>query len=439
MKVFESLSIFFFNVQALAVALLEKAIACNICAFILFSPFNNVFSKISFFWSSIFWISLSVIQHRSKFYRYLIPNTPLNKSLFVFLAVALISVVLSVDPYHSQKIFFQRYLFYVIFFWISYALVSRSRRNILCFVFSTLALGTVIGLGGLVDYFRFHPERLLSVFGKQVNLAIYLCFLFPFNFIVLLKQARRSFRVWSFVNIALLYPALILHASRTVWIAIIPIVLVICLLKDRKFFLFFLVVVIATPIFMSNLQKSRVRTLLCIFEPTASGKPVTFDERVISLTKRGDSLSERIHLVQSAIAIFTKNPIFGSGPGTFEKLYRPSLGYFQHLHVHVIYLEVLAEMGLIGLVAFLSIMVIFLKRFIHRFKLWLLNNSCENTVLVGAGSAVFTVLLCNLGISSILIGFQDSLLFWFFMAIAVHEKVFDANNFCREKPPKDLV
>ena len=425
---FKMLSEFYSRKQSLVIMLVEKALLFNICAFILFSPFSAVFSKISFFWSVVFWISLNILEYKSRFYLYLIPGTALNKSLFLFLAAAFISVLFSVNLYHSQEIFFQRYLFYAIFFWISYDAVSRSRRNIFYFVFSIFVLGLVLGIGGLVDYFRFYPDRLFTVFSKDLDLFVYLCLLFSFNFIVFLSQVRKSFKVLSLVNIVLLYPVLVLNASRVVWVSIIPVILVICFLKNKRIFFYSLMIVIATPFFMPNVQKDRLKTFLYVFEPVISDKQYnSFAELKDSLVERDGSVRERIVLVQSAITMVIKKPIFGSGPGMFEILHRLRNKGSRHLHVHVMCLEILAEMGSVGLLAFFIILFIFFKKFIYHFKSWLANNSFENAVFFGAGLAVFVVLLLNLGVSSILVGFQDALLFWFFMAIVVNEKIFYKN------------
>jgi len=427
-RFFKMLSEVYFRKEGLVIALVEKALLFNICAFILFSPFSAVFSKISFFWSVVFWISLNILQYKSRFYLYLIPNTRLNKSLFIFLTAAFISVLFSVNLYHSQEIFFQRYLFYAIFFWISYDAVSRSRRNIFYFVFSIFVLGLVLGIGGLVDYFRFYPDRLFTVFSKDLDLFVYLCFLFSFNFIVFLSQVRKSFKVLSLVNIVLLYPVLVLNASRAVWVSIIPVILVICFLKNKRIFFYSLMIVIVTPFFMPNVQKDRLKTFLYVFEPAISDKQYnSFAELKDSLVERDGSVRERIVLVQSAITMVIKKPIFGSGPGMFEILHRLRNKGSRHLHVHVMCLEILAEMGSVGLLAFFIILFIFFKKFIYHFKSWLANNSFENAVFFGAGLAVFVVLLLNLGVSSILVGFQDALLFWFFMAIVVNEKIFYKN------------
>ena len=427
-RFFKMLSEVYFRKEGLVIALVEKAFLFNICAFILFSPFSAVFSKISFLWSVVFWISLNILQYKSRFYLYLIPNTRLNKSLFIFLTAAFISVLFSVNLYHSQEIFFQRYLFYAIFFWISYDAVSRSRRNIFYFVFSIFVLGLVLGIGGLVDYFRFYPDRLFTVFSKDLDLFVYLCLLFSFNFIVFLSQVRKSFKVLSLVNIVLLYPVLVLNASRVVWVSIIPVILVICFLKNKRIFFYSLMIVIATPFFMPNVQKDRLKTFLYVFEPVISDKQYnSFAELKDSLVERDGSVRERIVLVQSAITMVIKKPIFGSGPGMFEILHRLRNKGSRHLHVHVMCLEILAEMGSVGLLAFFIILFIFFKKFIYHFKSWLANNSFENAVFFGAGLAVFVVLLLNLGVSSILVGFQDALLLWFFMAIVVNEKIFYKN------------
>jgi len=419
---FRSACDFFLEKRIVLAGFLEKALVLNICSFVLFSPFSAVFSKISFFWSSLFWISLNIVQYRSKFYRYLIPSTTLNKSLAVFLAVALASVLFSVDPYHSQKIFFQRYLFYVIFFWITYGVTSRSRQNFLYLTFSILALATIVGAGGLFDHFRLAPERLFSVFGQQINLAVYLCFLFPFSLVVFLNQEKKFFKLWGLVNIVLLYPVLVFHASRTVWIVIIPVALLICFLKDRRSFFFFLAVVIATPAFMSSLQKERAKTVLDVFPALASYESQgTADQPAVH--PRIESLHQRIDLANSAFAMFKKQPLLGAGPGMFEKLHKPGPGCDPHIHTHVIYLEILSEMGLAGLLAFFMIITMFLKKFFNDFLSWLRKGSLEYSIFAGLGSAIFIVLLCNLGISSILVGFQDAAMFWLFMAMGINEKV----------------
>jgi len=414
-KSFKMLSEAYLRKQGLAIALVEKALLIILCAFIFFSPFSVVFSKISFFWSVIFWLSLNILRYKSKFYLYLIPNTVLNKSLFVFLVAACISVLFSVNLYHSQEIFFQRYLFYVIFFWIVYAVASQSRRNIFYFIFSILILGLVIGIGGLVDHFRFCPDRLYTVFGRDLDLSVYLCFLLPFSFAVFLSPAKKLFKVLSLANIVLLYPVFVLNASRSAWVFVVPVILLICFLQNKKVFFYSLMIVAITPFFMSNTLKDRATSIVYAVNPAGFSRPVD------------GSISERIYLAQSAVDIFVKNPIFGSGLGTFEKLYRPSSTGACHLHVHVIYLEILAEMGLVGFVSFLFILFIFFKKFIYYFKSWLVNNSFENAVMVGFGVSIFVVLLYNFGISSILVGFQDALLFWFFMAIVVNEKIFYKN------------
>jgi len=271
-----------------------------------------------------------------------------------------------------------------------------------------------------------------------------LCLLFSFNFIVFLSQVRKSFKVLSLVNIVLLYPVLVLNASRAVWVSIIPVILVICFLKNKRIFFYSLMIVIATPFFMPNVQKDRLKTLtpffmpnvqkdrlktfLYVFEPVISDKQYnSFAELKDSLVERDGSVRERIVLVQSAITMVIKKPIFGSGPGMFEILHRLRNKGSRHLHVHVMCLEILAEMGSVGLLAFFIILFIFFKKFIYHFKSWLANNSFENAVFFGAGLAVFVVLLLNLGVSSILVGFQDALLLWFFMAIVVNEKIFYKN------------
>jgi putative inorganic carbon (HCO3(-)) transporter len=155
---------------------------------------------------------------------------------------------------------------------------------------------------------------------------------------------------------------------------------------------------------MPNIQRDRAKTLL-------------------SLLNR-DVLGDRVDLAISAVNIFKDYPLSGAGLGMFGRLYKAPVGYenvisYQHLHVHNMYLEIAAEMGIIGLIAFAGIVVAFLIRFIKNWYNWIKNETWDNIIVVGAGASILASLISNLSTSSILVGFQDALLFWLFMSIAV--------------------
>lgn len=386
----------------------DKTIACfknfllfDICFIILASPFDKRITKVFFCIGAVLWIIVNVLEYKLKFYKKPIFYTPLNKPIFFFLISALISVIFSVNPGQSQEVLFGRYLLYVIFFWISYAIIGYSPRYLKFVLFSIFVLGAILGVGAIRDYFLFHPGQLFTTFNIKVNIASYLTLLVPLSFTVFFSKTNKVFKYLSVVSIFLLIPMFIFHASRGAWIAISISLIIVSLFARIKYKVIFYSLVIIGLISMPKLYKERVKTILDPFSQ--------------------DSVIERKELFVGAINIFKGRPIFGAGLGMFGKLYNN--GKSAHLHVHNIYLEIAAEMGIVGFLAFLSIIFVFLKKFIINLLEWAKTGGSAKIIPIAAGASIFASLISNLSTSSILVGFYDPLVFWFLMAIAVHDNL----------------
>ncbi len=382
-------------------AQLKNVILFDICFFVLFSPLNKSLTKVCVCIGIVLWIIVIIIEHKSNFYKNLIPSTPLNKSLIFFLISAIISVMFSIDPGKSQEIFFGRYLFYVFFFWISYAIIGNSKRNLNFILLSLFILGSILGVGAMRDYVLFRPRQLSTVFNIRLYIASYLTFLVPLSCTVFFSRTKIIFKYFSLASTILLIPMFIFHASRGVWIAVMISLIVVSLFARIKYKILFYSLIIIGLFFLPKLYQERAKTILDPFKQT--------------------SIIVREELYTSAIDIFKAHPFLGAGLGMYGKLFKN--GSSGHLHVHNIYLEIAAEMGIIGLLAFLSILFVVVKKFIKNLFDWANTGGTARIVTTAAGASIFASFISNLSTSSIIVGFQDAVMFWLLLAFAVNDDI----------------
>jgi putative inorganic carbon (HCO3(-)) transporter len=227
----------------------------------------------------------------------------------------------------------------------------------------------------------------------------------PLSLVLLSSKVNKSFRILSLVCILLLLPVAVFQGGRTLWSGVVLTVLLIFI--GRKYWFFTIVFVsLLAALLMPKPLGDRAKSLI-----------FPFSRQV---------LSDRIDLARSATNIFKEHPVFGAGLGSFGNLYKPPAAYknnptWQHLHAHNIYLEIAAEMGAFGLLAFLAVIIVFLLKFFIYWVKWVKSGGKINVINVAAGAAVIASLISNVSVSSIIVGFQDSLLFWMFLAIALKE------------------
>lgn len=79
------------------------------------------------------------------------------------------------------------------------------------------------------------------------------------------------------------------------------------------------------------------------------------------------SISERLSMYRSGLKLFTLHPIVGNGAKTYGNMYSKVREYaYQTEEVHNFYLDILMDYGIIGIIAFLSIIGITIYNFLKR-------------------------------------------------------------------------
>ena len=387
----------------------EYLLLSVIALIIILSPYFRTQIKILSFVAFGIWLFLKIIPVRSPVENHgLVPN-PMLIPLVIFGYSCFFSIMLSHYPYHSQKIFMNRFVMYAFFFLIGVDLARGSRRNFYWLIGALLFSGGLLALGGIRDYLVFHPVRLFTAFGKEIPFAmlpLFIAYFFPFNFAVFLFSNNKVLRVFSTVNLVLLLPCVLWQGSRAAWVAIAISVLFIAAIKSRRIFasiLVFILVICSAGFFFAPIRQK----LQSIPHPS--------------------QWNFRTPLYESAWKMFSDHPVVGAGLGMYEKLikeprYSLPADYPNHdrsiyLHAHNVYLEVLAEMGFIGLAAFIYFFIAYFFRIIVSLKS--VKSQDHLGFVVGIAGLVCATLISGVAGSIITVGVNETFIFWLLLGSSI--------------------
>jgi O-antigen ligase len=126
-----------------------------------------------------------------------------------------------------------------------------------------------------------------------------------------------------------------------------------------------------------------------------------------------DSISIRLDLWQAAWKFFTQYPITGIGIGQFIALETRITHHMEPLVVHNMYLEVLAELGIVGFIAFMTIIWLSFSSFIQaarRFE----RSGDESAARLSWGWFYSLMAFC---IAGVFLSNQYYIVFWFYLAM----------------------
>ncbi len=233
------------------------------------------------------------------------PKTQLTKPIFIFTAVAVISLVLQIGKFPPSSLFASSlYLIRWIFYACLYFVVSdfdKAFRNKISY--GLVAVGFIAILLGFVQYFLYPSLRNLYYAGWDEHLyRLFSSFLDP-NFaggifvLVFLLALSLFSRSAIFVIIAVIsFVALLLTYSRGSFLAFAGGVLILLFLTGRKKFIVVLLAIFIVGIILlpKNLAGEGVKLL------------------------RTASINERLKSMEHAVAIFKDSPLFGVGFNTYR-------------------------------------------------------------------------------------------------------------------------
>jgi O-antigen ligase/Flp pilus assembly protein TadD len=306
----------------------------------------------------------------------------LNLPIFLFVLVMSLSL-LRVNTIRVSLRDYEIFISYFLLYFLIYNNINEENQFD-SFVKLFFIISLIVALYTLMQYYGLDPylkelKRLSSTIGQKNWISNYLTLIFPIIFSYFLLQKIRRNKIFLFLLLSIVYTTLMICQSRGIWISI-SLTLLIGIFFISKFkivrtfqnnrkwlFLLLLTFLLITIIYSTDnpLNKSAIT----VVQRAVS----TFDEQ-------DPSINTRLLIWRTTLQMIKEKPLLGLGIGTFEMNYLDYQAEFLKRNPYYIkysgkareahneYLQMWAELGLVGLGVFLSIIFVFYNLIINYFK-----------------------------------------------------------------------
>ncbi|HOW35848.1 MAG TPA: O-antigen ligase family protein [Candidatus Omnitrophota bacterium] len=365
----------------------------------------------------------------------------LNRPIGIFILIGFFSIFISKYPILSIKGFFFKLLEWT-FLYFTFIECFSDKKRLKIFVTVFMASAVLVCLSGFIQQFtkvdfirgyQFSQGRITSSFNHANNLAAYLLIVslifFAFaSFNNLRSSAGKNMPILRRpILLRLLYAGLFalsmiclgLTYSRGAWVAFIAALLFLGLSKRKVFPVCVLVIAVFLAVFLPllsmkrNVSFSSDNTTLQLEQKTVQktenqpvGKPAPKQQNF--------NASGRIVFWNDAVKIIREFPL-GIGLNTYSKV---SYKYDQVWggYPHNCYLQLAAEMGILGLLVFLWLMIVLFKNSIRHLQT--MNDEFLTALLAGSLAGLLGFMLHS-GVDTNFYSVQLGNLMWVVMGVIV--------------------
>ncbi|HEX7400911.1 MAG TPA: O-antigen ligase family protein [candidate division Zixibacteria bacterium] len=333
------------------IGITENIIWFALLGFAFFSPWSIAGAQTFLILGLAVWLVKILISGKWKFIR-----TPLNIPILLYLTTQIISVIFSPFKVHSLLAFKEEWLLLLFFLVVNNI---REEGKIRKLVSVLITVSCVVGLYAVWQHYSgmdLYRHKLLEpkggvfislgFFDHHLTFGGYYLLVFLLASVIALSYKRQGIRrILDVISPVIIGLSLIFSYARSAWLGAVTGMLTFGFLQGKKFALLFTcgVVVLCLAVF--------------VIEPTSW-------ERIkeISLSK-DKTESTRIRLWQTSWNMIKDKPIWGIGLGNFGLLfnqYKVEGKYDNYSHPHNDFLNVAVNSGLLGLLAYLYLWVVFL-------------------------------------------------------------------------------
>ncbi len=204
-------------------------------------------------------------------------------------------------------------------------------------------------------------NRVYGSFGHPNVFAFYLVFLLVvFLPVLLLRPRPRPWWVWATAGTAAVL--LLLTYTRGAWVGLLLTLGIIGAVRYRRLFLRAMFVLVLLALLAPFVHRTLLET---------SGVDLTRTQivrRVLDLERESDdsSIEFRVRLWREMSRKFAEQPVFGHGLGAFPVLREQQIrGFFQATEAHNDYLRLAIETGILGLVAYGTLLATLLRNLLR--------------------------------------------------------------------------
>lgn len=322
-------------------------------------------------------------------------KTKLDLLFILFTLVLVLSLFISKTKTVSLQDFIIFFSYILIFFLITNNPNQKSDFNSFIHLFFIISL--LVSIYTIIQYYGFDPylkdlHSLTSTIGQKNWISNYLAMIFPVAFSYFLLEKSKKNRIIYFLLLSILYANLMICQSRGIWISIsITVIIAIYIIIKYKFYeifkrnkkwLFFLLITFL------------VITIIYSTDNPLNKSAITVPQRALSTFDEQDpSINTRLLIWKTTLEMIKDRPIFGSGIGTFKMNYLNYQAEFLKNNPYYIkysgkageahneYLQMWAEIGIIGLGIFIGIILMFYNLIIDYLKK--INNDKDKIIVFG--------------------------------------------------------
>jgi O-antigen ligase len=268
-------------------------------------------------------------------------RTPIDSPLLFFVAASLVSTALSGDPAGAAWNLRNYLLFAAVWYAAACAADGVMRRRF----FTVLAVSaTGSAVYGIAVFLLGRGEGTLGRTPGSFSTAmtyggIMMLLLSVMLAVAIAPGTGRRARILPAIAAAAAAAALWFSFTRSSWVAMLFSAVVILAVLRRRWIAPALALVVIGVLLLPPAQRHRVTS---IWDPN-------YRTNV-----------QRIEMIRGGASIFLEHPVFGTGPVDLGEIYRahmPPGAVYVHGHMHNIFLQVAVTLGIVGLAAFLWLLV----------------------------------------------------------------------------------
>jgi len=391
--------------RAEIVNICDRVILYSIYAVLFFLPISKALIETFSYIAIAFFIIKKSIEKKDIAIGY-----GFSSAIIAYVVICLFSVFISVNPAISIRSFLGKVMQDVSFFLVVIDTLNSERRlkNAMYILFFS---SFVLGIDGIYQHFtskEFIRNR-LAAFTNRISASFltpndfgcYLVTVIPFTISIFFTKFPFKFVRFIITTLfLLLFLCLLLTVSRGAWFGFMASALFISIwLPQLILFVLFLGILIAVSLsFLPPFVKERLTNLFFFFDKSGVDRKLIWE---------------------AAWKMFISRPWLGLGLGTFMFNFEKFVvkGYLYGApYAHNCYLQMASEIGILGLVSFLSILVYFF--YYGLMALSVRQRKFSWYVLLGSLAAVLSYCV-QITVDTFLYSVDLGLLFWLILGIGV--------------------
>ena len=342
------------------------------------------------------WLYLNVLNTISLLF-YLYKEYPLKDLLknrgtilfFSFFLWSVISLFFAINKIESLVVLSQIFAIVIAFFVLMICI--KEIENPFKFISNVISILLLVEIAYIYKPFFisdnalseiFNRSRLFQGFGANVNITafsvIYKIPFFIFSIIQLKKLKLITYILSSFVFASIIFISGTLNSTRgaiLTYSLLAPILIttaVIIFIKSKNYKFLILSSIYCLSVLLSFPLNVRLAETYKISKSSITNRISSLNALVDNEIKLDESLTQRTNFYNQALNTIKSNPIFGIGIGNWkiksiDTNKENIVGYVVPYHVHNDYLEIGAEIGLVGLGIYILILFVSFKRTIVNF------------------------------------------------------------------------